>query len=81
MDIQSFIGNFATLFEETDMSILTPQTRYQDLEEWSSLLTISTIMLVDQQYDVAIKADQIRDANTIEELYNIVKEKVIQSEN
>ena len=69
------------MFEETDMSILTPQTRYQDLEEWSSLLTISTIMLVDQQYDVAIKADQIRDANTIEELYNIVKEKVIQSEN
>ena len=75
MELQEFIKNFANQFEETDPSVFTKDTVFKDLDEWSSLTALSIIAMVDEEYGVALKGDDIRSANTIEDLYDIIKSK------
>lgn len=75
MEIKEFIENFADQFEETDINELKPKTEFKKLEEWSSLIALSVIAMVDEEYDVTIKGDDIRNSNTIEDLFNTVKSK------
>jgi acyl carrier protein len=72
MDIKEFINNFAEQFDDLDASVLTPETEFKQLEDWNSLVALSVIAMVDEEYDVTIKGDDIRNAKTIEDIYNIV---------
>ncbi len=76
MDIKEFIENFAAQFDDTDASVFTAETEFKDLDEWTSLTALSIIAMVDEEYDVAIKGNDIKNANTIEDLYNTVKSKM-----
>ena len=75
MDIKEFIENFAAQFDETDASVFTPETVFHELDEYSSLIALSIIAMVDEEYDVTLKGDDMRSAVTIEDLFNIVKSK------
>lgn len=72
MEINDFVTNFANQFDETDPSEITLETVIKELEEWSSLTALSIIAMCDEEYDVKIKGDDIRNANTVEDLFNIV---------
>lgn len=73
MKIKDFIENFADQFDDTDASVLTAETKFKELDEWSSLVALSVIAMVDDEYDVAIKGDDIRNAETIQDLFNVVE--------
>ena len=73
MEIKDFIENFADQFDDTDASVLTAETKFKELDEWSSLVALSVIAMVDDEYDVAIKGDDIRNAETIQDLFNVVE--------
>ena len=75
MELKEFIENFASQFEETDASVFTPETRFHELDEWSSLTALSIIAMVDEEYDVTLKGDDIRNARTVEDLFNTVQSK------
>lgn len=75
MELNDFISNFADQFDETDASEIKAETVFKDLDEWSSLVALSVIAMVDEEYDVAIKGDDIRNSNTVEDLFNAVKAK------
>ena len=76
MELKDFIENFAAQFDDTDASEFKGETKFRELEEWSSLIALSIIAMVDEEYDVTLKGDDMRAANTIEELYQIVKGKL-----
>ena len=73
MELNKFIENFASQFEETAVSVFQADTKFKNLEEWSSLIALSVIAMIDDEYEVAIKGDDIRSSQTIEDLYNVVK--------
>lgn len=73
MEINEFIANFADQFDETDASVFTPDTKFRELEEWSSLIALSVIAMIDEEYNVALKGDDIRNSVTVEDLFNAVK--------
>ena len=75
MEIKDFIANFAEQFEDTDASAITAETKFRDLDEWSSLIALSVIAMVDEEYDVQLKGDDMRAAQTVEDLFNTVKSK------
>lgn len=75
MELQSFIKNFAAQFENTHESLFEANTMFHDLDEWSSLIALAIIAMVDEEYDVALKGDEMRNAQTIEDLFAIVKAK------
>ena len=73
MDFKSFIENFADQFDDTEASELSAETKFKELDEWSSLIALSVIAMVDEEYDVTIKGDDIRGSETIQDLFNIVE--------
>lgn len=75
MEIKEFIQNFAEQFDETDASVFTPETVFHDLDEWSSLVGLSLIAMIDDEYDVTIKGDELRAAKTINDVFELVKSK------
>lgn len=77
MEIKGFIENFAAQFENTEESEFTPEVVFRDLDEWSSLLALSVIAMVDEEYDVQLKGDDMRSAKTIQELFDLVSSNLV----
>lgn len=73
--LDEFVQLFADLFDNTDPSSITASTAYHDLDEWSSLIGLSVIAMVDEECDVALKGDDIKNSLTVEDLYNIILKK------
>ena len=76
MEIKDFISNFAAQFDDTEESAFNAETKFHELEEWSSLVALSIIAMVDEEYDVQLKGEEMRSANTIQDLYNLVESKI-----
>ena len=76
MELQEFINNFAEQFDDIDASTLNGSTNFKDLEDWNSLVALSVIAMIDEEYDVTVKGDDIRKSTTIEDLFNAVKERM-----
>ncbi len=75
MEINEFVSNFAAQFDETDAEVFAPSTEFKKLDEWSSLIALSIIAMVDEEYEVALKGDDIKGAKTIEDLFKTVQAK------
>lgn len=75
MELNDFIEKFAEQFDETDASEFKADTEFKALDEWSSLTALSIIAMVDEEYDVALKGDDVKNAETIEDLFNVVASK------
>lgn len=76
MEQDKFIQLFAEQFDEIDLSNFTIDTRFRDIENWSSLTALSIIAMVDEEFNVSLKGDDIRNSKTIQDIYNIVKLKL-----
>ena len=75
MELKDFIENFAQQFDDTDASEIKAETVFKELDEWSSLIALSLIAMVDEEYNVTIKGEDIRNSTTVEDLFNAVKAK------
>ena len=75
MDLNEFISNVADQFDDTDPDEIKANTRFKELDEWSSLIALSIIAMVDDEYGVTIKGTDIRNSATVEDLFNVVKGK------
>lgn len=76
MELKGFIENFVSQFDETDISEIKAETVFKELEEWSSLTALSIIAMVDEEYDVKIKGDDIRNSQTVNDLFKVVKSRI-----
>ena len=68
--LNEFVELFAEQFDETDASEIQASTVFHDLAEWSSLIGLSVIAMVDEEFDVALKGDDMKTSVTVEDLYN-----------
>lgn len=74
IDEKEFIQNFADQFDDEPEG-LTLETRFRDIDDWSSLIALSEMAMCDEEYDVIISANEMENANKIADLYNIVNER------
>ena len=74
MELKEFVENVKELFED-EVENFGLDTHFRELDEWSSLLSLSIIAMVDDEYDVVIKTDDIKTCTTVEDLFNLVKNK------
>ena len=75
MEINKFIEHFAEQFDETDISEFKPETVFHDLEEYTSLIALSLILMVDEEYSVTIDGNDMKACVTIQDLFNLVQSK------
>ena len=72
MELKDFIENFAAQFDDTDASEIKAETVFKELDEWSSLTALSVIAMVDDEYDVIIKGNDIINSDTIQDFFDVV---------
>ena len=75
MNLNQFIKDFAVEFEMTEPEEITAETSYRDLDEWDSLLGLAIIGMANNKYHVKISGEEVRNAKTVENLFNLVKSK------
>lgn len=75
MTLEEFVKAFAAEFDDTPEETFKPETHFRELDEWSSLVALSIISMVDDNADVVITGADIRSCTTIEDLYKIVQSK------
>jgi acyl carrier protein len=72
MDINGFLKNFADQFEKTDPGEIMPSTNFKNLKEWGSLVALSVMAMADEEYNVKLTGDDVRNSSTVEDLFIIV---------
>ena len=75
MELKDFITAFADQFDDTDASEIQASTVFHDLEEWSSLTGMGVIALAKTQYGKTITGAEVRACVTVEDLFNLIKNK------
>lgn len=75
MEIKKFIENFAEQFDDADASGFNAETVFHDLDEYSSLIALSIIAMIDEEYGVTLNGNEMKAAVTIQDLFNIVQAK------
>ena len=71
MEIKEFIEKFTEAIEVENVDALTAETKFRELEEWSSLSVMLIIAFFDEEFDKQVSDTMIRQAVTIQDLYNI----------
>lgn len=71
MEIKDFIEKFAEAIDVSNVEALTAETKFRELEEWSSISVMLIIAFFDDEYDKQVGNTIIRQAVTIQDLYNI----------
>jgi acyl carrier protein len=75
MDLNEFVKLFAEQFDETPLDVFKPDTIFKDLDEWGSLTALGIIAMVDEEMSKRITGADIRNSNSIENLYSLILSK------
>ncbi len=76
MDLDIFLKLFLEQFEETPQDQIKQNTIFRDLDEWDSMIALTIIAMVDENYGVKISGEDIRTSNTIGDIFDKVSAKV-----
>ena len=74
--MEKFIQLFAEQFDDIDIALLKPETHFRELEEWSSLVALLVITMVDEEYGIVLPPEEMRKTQTIQELFDLVQSKL-----
>lgn len=75
MTLEEFIGHFADEMDDMPEGGLHPETVFKELDEWSSLVALSIISMVDEEYDKQLTPSDIRGSETIKDLWELIEAK------
>lgn len=73
MEINEFVEKFANEFDETPIEIFKAETVFKELDEWGSLVALSIISMIDEEYNKRITGADIRKCETIKDLYELTE--------
>ncbi len=72
MEIEQFIQLFADQFDETEPELFKPSTEFRQLEEWSSLVAMAVLNMLEKKCNARIKSEEMRETQTIQALYDLM---------
>ncbi len=75
MDKKEFLANFADQFEDTDPSEIQFDTKFHDLDEWSSLVGMTVLAMAKVSYGKTISGEELKQCVTVEDVYNLINNK------
>lgn len=58
--------------EGLDLTQMTPETNIKDAEGWNSMNALVVMALLETEFNVSVKVEQLRNCNSIQELYNLI---------
>ena len=75
MDRNKFLANIAEQFEDTDPNEIQFDTKFHELDEWSSLMGMMLIAMAKVSYGKNISGEELKKCVTVEDVYNLINNK------
>lgn len=72
MKIEEFVSAFAEQLEDVDVSEVTAETCFKDLDCWDSLTAITVLSMIKLNYGVDVSGVDVNNCNTIADVYSLV---------
>lgn len=76
MNISDFISKIEHEIEELPPGTLKPETDFRNMEQWNSMMGLIFIALIDAEYNVTINGEDLKNAKTVNDLFDVVKSKI-----
>ena len=80
MTVEGFIEKIVEEFPDLKKEKITPEMNFRDHVEWDSINALVLIAMVNVEYDVTITAEELLNAETVNDVYLVVEKKVIDKE-
>ncbi len=74
VDEKLFLQNFADQFDDEPQG-LTLESKFRDIDGWTSIVALSIMAMCDEEYDVILSANEMESANCVFDIYSIVNER------
>lgn len=71
--LDTFLNFLRLLFKEESRDAMTAETRLTSLKEWSSLQTMIIVNEIDKEYNVVLDVDDLKNASSVRELFEVVQ--------
>ena len=75
MDILNFIELLVEQFDDVNVSELTPETNFKELDDYSYIVALSIIGMIDDEFGITLKGDDLRNSTTINDLFSLIEKK------
>lgn len=72
MELKDFIEKFAEQFDDVDVNTLSAETKFREIEGYTSLVALLIITMIDEEYNVTVTGDDMKKQVTIGDLFNLV---------
>lgn len=72
MELVDFIEKIAEQFDDVNVEQLNSETKFRELDGYTSLVALLIITMIDEEYDVTVTGDDMKKQVTISDLYNFV---------
>ncbi|WP_299992626.1 acyl carrier protein [uncultured Bacteroides sp.] len=76
MELVDFIEKIAEQFDDVNVEQLNSETRFRELDGYTSLVALLIITMIDEEYDVTVTGDDMKKQVTIGDLYNLVSSRL-----
>lgn len=75
MELEDFVVEFADQFNETDPSEIDAETAFHDLDEWSSLIALSVMNMVEKKLGKQLNFKEMKAMVTVRQLFEYIQSK------
>ncbi|MCQ2168653.1 MAG: acyl carrier protein [Bacteroidales bacterium] len=75
MELEDFVVEFADQFDETDPSEIDAETAFHDLDEWSSLIALSVMNMVEKKLGKQLNFKEMKAMVTVRQLFEYIQSK------
>ncbi len=69
---EEFTNQLVAEFEDVEPNTVFPDTNYREIKNWSSMYALIIIAFIDANFDVQLNAEDLKNTQTVRDLYNIV---------
>ncbi len=73
MDISEFVKQFADQFMNPNETEFSAATKFHELKGWTSMTALMVIAMIEDNFGTTIPSEVIRDAETIQDLFNAIQ--------
>jgi acyl carrier protein len=77
MLLNKFIAHIEEEFDDLPRGTIQGDTAFRKLDGWSSMMALILIARIDSEYNVNLTAEELTEAQTIDDLFNLVKSRTV----
>lgn len=76
MTLGEFFEHFCAELDVLDLTTIDTSTDFKKIEGWDSLNALLVIAMIEEQFDIRITGDDMRNCKTVEDLYKLIQSRL-----